>query len=59
VQLRYSKFGMHRHTELWKALDAKNPGKGFGVWVRGAWYWYGRWVEVVRQHCVENQASLT
>lgn len=33
------------HVEMWKAEDAKNPGKGYGVEVQGAWYWYGNWVD--------------
>lgn len=44
-------FNMHWHTELWKDLDAKNPAKGYGVEVEGYWYWYGRWIDVVREHC--------
>lgn len=37
------------HSNLWKQEDAKNPGKGFGVEVQGAWYWYQSWIE----HCIE------
>lgn len=48
-------FTMHWHTHLWNSLDAKNPGKGYGVVVgANAWFWYSSWVEVVRQHCNEN-----
>ncbi|MCY4234215.1 MAG: DUF3644 domain-containing protein [Bacteroidetes bacterium] len=48
----YTKFNMHQHTQLWKNLDAKNSGKGYGVFVTPkTWYWYDRWVEVVRDHC--------
>lgn len=50
----YSRFNMHHHTELWKSKDAKKPGRGFGVVIAGAWYWYEPWVELVRQHCREN-----
>jgi len=51
----YPCFGMNYHTKLWKKLDAKNPGKGYGVEVvPGEWRWYDRWVEVVRQHCKEK-----
>lgn len=32
------------HVSMWKSEDAKNPGKGFGVDVRGTWYWYENWV---------------
>jgi hypothetical protein len=47
----FTAFGMHQHTQLWKVLDAKNPGKGFGVDVAGTWYWYERWADEVRAHC--------
>ena len=50
----YPGFKMHHHTRLWKELDAKNTGKGYGVEVAGTWYWYERWVEVVRDHCRRN-----
>ncbi|PKQ18632.1 MAG: DUF3644 domain-containing protein [Actinobacteria bacterium HGW-Actinobacteria-8] len=47
----FDRFSMHKHTELWKAKDAKNPALGFGVPVANNWYWYERWVGVVREHC--------
>ena len=54
----YPRFSIHYHTQLWKKLDAKNPGKGYGTEIfPGQWLWYDRWVEVVRQHCKKN-ASL-
>jgi len=54
----YPRFGMHDHTQLWKALDGKNPGKGYGTEVvPGQWFWYESWVEVVRKHCRENRRS--
>ncbi|MXW15311.1 MAG: DUF3644 domain-containing protein [Rhodothermaceae bacterium] len=54
----FGKFTMHNHTILWKSLDAKKSGKGYGVWVtRKAWFWYDRWVEVVRNHCQENDGA--
>ncbi len=54
----YSGFGMHQHTQLWKKLDAKNPGKGYGVMVAGKhWHWYESWVKVVRKYCSENMES--
>lgn len=52
----YPGFSIHWHTELWHSLDAKNPGKGWGVEVAGAWYWYLSWVDVVRKNCMENGA---
>jgi len=53
----YVRFSMHSHTQLWKQMDAKNPGKGFGVMVQKTWYWYDNWVEQVRKHCRENAAK--
>jgi hypothetical protein len=50
----FGRFGMHDHTLLWKELDAKNPAKGYGTLVVKTWYWYERWVDVVRAHCREN-----
>jgi len=53
----YRLFSIHHHTQLWKRLDAKNPGKGYGAEVvPGQWLWYDRWVDVVRKHCEENVA---
>lgn len=52
----YPNFGIYDHTQLWKKLDAKNPGKGYGTEVVGQWLWYDRWVEIVRQHCKANSA---
>ena len=34
---------------MWRAEDGKNPAKGFGVEVQGAWYWYQSWVN----RCIE------
>ncbi len=37
------------HVNMWKAEDAKDPAKGYGVEVQGAWYWYENWI----QKCIE------
>lgn len=37
------------HVNMWKAEDAKNPAKGYGVQVEGAWYWYESWIK----RCIE------
>lgn len=50
-------FNMHHHTLLWKKLDAKNPGKGYGVDIGNQWFWYERWVEEVRQHCEDQRET--
>ena len=47
----YPNFKMQNHTDLWKKSDAKNPGKGFGAQIAKQWYWYDRWIGVVREHC--------
>ncbi len=51
----YTRFKIHHHVDLWKNLDGKNPGKGYGVLVANTWYWYDRWVNVVRKHCAANR----
>lgn len=50
----FPRFSMHNHTLLWKNMDGKNLGKGYGVEIGKTWYWYERWVDIVRRHCVEN-----
>lgn len=49
----FPRFNMTAHTELWRSSDGKNPGKGYGVRVESAWYWYDTWIDRVRQHCRE------
>ena len=51
----YKRFKMHQHTLLWKQLDGKNPGKGYGVQIANTWYWYERWVDEVRKHCIAKE----
>jgi hypothetical protein len=47
----FHRFSIQRHTDLWQALDAKDPAKGYGIDIEGVWYWYSRWVDLVREHC--------
>lgn len=50
----YGKFRLNpEHVEMWKAEDAKNPAKGYGVEVVGQWYWYESWVK----RCIELCAA--
>ena len=51
----FPKFGPSSHTQLWRQLDAKNPGKGYGTHgdYANTWVWYDRWVERVLEHCRE------
>jgi len=53
----YPKFTMAQHTALWKSEDGKNPGKGYGIKLGSQWWWYDRWIEVVRKHCQTNAAQ--
>jgi hypothetical protein len=55
----FIKFGQHQHTLLWKANNAKEPSKGYGVLVVKTWYWYDSWLNFVRKHCEENKARYT
>lgn len=51
----YPRFTIAKHTDLWKALDAKEQAKGYGVqMLDGQWYWYDSWLNRVREHCHEN-----
>lgn len=37
---------MYDHTLLARQLDARKPGKGYGVMVAKTWYWYENWLEL-------------
>lgn len=52
----YPSFTIQRHTELWKALDAKNPAKWFGRAgdYKNTWVWFDSWIARVRAHCQEQ-----
>ena len=46
----FPKFNVYTsHVEMWKQEMAKEPAKGYGVEVQGAWYWYRNWVD----RCIE------
>jgi hypothetical protein len=46
----FPKFRVQReHLDMWRNENAKDPGKGFGVEVEGAWYWYQTWID----RCIE------
>ena len=55
----FNKFGMHQHTQLWKQLDARNEGKGFGVKVANTWYWYDNWIKEVEKHCNDHKEEFS
>lgn len=50
----YPAFNMRDHTLLAHQLDARNPGKGFGVTVASTWYWYARWYDKVIERLQEG-----
>ena len=52
----YPRFWMHQHTQLWKKLDARKEGKGYGcIGDYGtAWVWFDNWVDLVLKHCEEQ-----
>jgi len=50
----YPAFNMRDHTLIVDHLDARNPGKGFGVAVANTWYWYAHWYEEVIQKLAEG-----
>jgi hypothetical protein len=51
----YPRFSMHRHTILWKQLDAKDTRYKYGIEVEKQWYWYQSWIDIVRKYCKENK----
>jgi hypothetical protein len=53
-EIGYVKFGSFQHTQFWKERDAKNPNLGFGTKVAKTWYWYDKWLQEVKKHCIEN-----
>jgi hypothetical protein len=46
------------HAAMWRAEDAKNPAKGFGTNVQGAWYWYQSWVDRCLELCKADPAKF-
>ena len=58
-KLGFKKFKIHQHTLLWKANDAKNPAKGYGIQIAKTWYWYESWLTFVKNHCENNKKMLT
>lgn len=58
-QAGYPRFKVSpHHVDLWRAEDAKNPAKGLGVDVQGAWYWYQAWVDRCIQYCEARGATF-
>lgn len=54
-KIGFKNFGQYQHTLLWKKENAKELSKNYGVDVEGTWYWYVKWYEFVKKHCIENK----
>lgn len=50
----FNLFTISKHTDLWKALSAKDLAKPYGTQIAKQWYWYEAWLNRVREHCHEN-----
>ncbi len=50
----YRWFRQHELTLFARAVDAKNPKKGFGVELGQRWFWYEHFLPVVREHCAKR-----
>jgi hypothetical protein len=50
----FKAFNMYDHTLLSRQLDARKPGKGYGVMVAKTWYWYENWFEKVIEKLAEG-----
>lgn len=50
----FGAFNMYDHSKLSAQLDARNPGKGYGVQVANSWYWYEGWLEKVLEKIAEG-----
>ena len=53
----FTSFGPADHTNLWKEHDAKNPAKGYGVFVCGTWYWYQKWIDFVTEQLTAGKTT--
>jgi len=50
--------GKNGFVSIWKSMDAKKPGKGFGVEVAGRWLWYERMIGEVRVELRKQTAQI-
>ena len=41
----------HEHVLMWQSEKAKDPAKGYGVEVAGAWHWYQSWIDRCIEFC--------
>lgn len=45
------------HLTMWKAEGAKDPAKGYGTHVEGAWYWYQTWIDRCIELCSKDPTA--
>lgn len=50
----FANFKIYDHTKLVDQLNARQSGKGYGVNVANAWYWYDNWFEKVIEKLEEG-----
>ncbi|SPH22464.1 hypothetical protein ASD8599_03207 [Ascidiaceihabitans donghaensis] len=50
----FPQFAIFDHTQLVNQLNARSPGKGYGVEIAGQWYWYDAWFEKVMEKLNEG-----
>ena len=50
----FSMYGKGGFVPFWKSIDARKPGKGYGVQIPGAWYWYEAMVTEFRAYLKQN-----
>jgi hypothetical protein len=51
----FSDFTISKHTDMWKAKDAKNRSLNFGTEVSGTWYWYESWLIKVEEELINQR----
>lgn len=54
----YDRFSINKHTEIWKAHNAKNPKYRYGVQISKTWYWYETWVRKIEKYCEAHRDEL-
>ena len=47
----YDGLTINKHTEIWKARNAKDPKYGYGVLISKTWYWYESWAKEIEKYC--------
>lgn len=53
----FTMYGKGGFVPFWQGLEAKKPGKGYGVQVAASWYWYETMIAEVRAYLTRPAAS--